>query len=65
MRHSVHIDEPDLDEPDGPLMFCSYCDCDVHAVRVDEGIGAYEYWGSKGVHHDWRWHCPTCDEDLG
>lgn len=22
-------------------------------VAVDNGIGEYEYWGSKGVHHDW------------
>ena len=22
---------------------------------VDNGIGNYEYWGSKGVHHDYDW----------
>ena len=22
-------------------------------VAVDQGIGEYEYWGSKGVHEDW------------
>lgn len=25
------------------------------ANYVDEGIGAYEYWGARGVHHDWQW----------
>ena len=22
---------------------------------VDNGIGAYEYWGARGVHHDYGW----------
>jgi hypothetical protein len=28
---------------------------DVSGEYVDEGIGAYEYWGARGVHHDWGW----------
>jgi len=23
------------------------------AEWVDNGIGGYEYWGARGVHHDW------------
>lgn len=34
-------------------------ECDVaaefEASLVDNGIGAYEYWGAKGFHHDWQW----------
>ena len=22
---------------------------------ADHGIGAYEYWGDRGVHHEWGW----------
>jgi hypothetical protein len=22
---------------------------------VDNGIGSYEYWGAKGIHHDYDW----------
>lgn len=33
-------------------------EAEVHATLdwqdVDHGIGEYEYWGSKGVHHDWK-----------
>ena len=30
--------------------------------RVDEGIGPYEYWGSRGVDHQWVAVCPHCGE---
>lgn len=32
---------------DGP--FCGACGKPCKAITVDEGIGAYEYWGQKGV----------------
>ena len=25
------------------------------ASYVDNGIGAYEFWGARGTHHDWQW----------
>jgi hypothetical protein len=28
-------------------------DVDVDGGWVDNGIGPYEYWGDRGVHHDW------------
>lgn len=35
------------------------CELDVVAEfdvsLVDNGIGPYEFWGFKGVHHDWGW----------
>lgn len=29
----------------------------------DEGYGPYEYWGEKGVHHDWQWICYEIEWD--
>lgn len=30
--------------------FCGHCGMPCCATAVDNGIGAYEYWGQKGVH---------------
>lgn len=27
---------------------------DLRGSYSDHGIGSYEYWGARGVHHDWR-----------
>lgn len=39
-------------EPDYGI--CSDCGEECHTVRRDLGFGAYEYWGARGTHHDWR-----------
>jgi hypothetical protein len=44
--------------------YCAHCECNVGAVKVDFGIGGYEYWGSREVHHDWSEVCPRCEGDL-
>lgn len=44
--------------------YCNECKKNVTSVRRDFGIGAYEYWGSREVHTDWREVCPTCEGDL-
>lgn len=68
--HRIHAeldyfdDTPDVDVEPGPLGYCNECECNVHSVRVDFGIGPNEYWGSRSVHHDWRDVCPTCEGDL-
>lgn len=41
----------------------------VKAHWVDNGIGAYEYWGARGVHHQWEleWELeesPVPDEEI-
>jgi hypothetical protein len=57
--------DPDIrDADEGTYGYCAQCECNVHSARVDFGIGAYEYWGSKEVHHDWREVCPKCEGDL-
>lgn len=43
----------------------AYCkNCKEHAsfYQEDLGIGAYEFWGSKGVHHDYAWICSECED---
>jgi hypothetical protein len=57
--------DPDIGEADeGACGYCAQCECNVHAARRDFGIGLFEYWGSKEVHHDWREVCPKCEGDL-
>lgn len=29
----------------------------IDAQLVDNGIGGYEFWGSRGTHSDWCWEC--------
>jgi hypothetical protein len=43
---------------------CPACSIPRTVRPTDEGIGAYEYWGSREVHHDWRYLCPECDAEL-
>jgi hypothetical protein len=47
-----------------PYGYCPYCE-DWHIGEwQDEGIGAYEYWGAPGFHHDWRAVCSVCGAEL-
>ena len=43
---------------------CVFCGGPCQAVSVDNGIGAYEYWGSKEVHHDWTVGSSCCGGDV-
>ena len=46
----------------------NYGDCPEHgevkAVWEDHGIGAYEYWGCKGVDRRMVAVCPECGQIL-
>lgn len=44
-RHAGY--SPDDDEP--VTGWCECCGEECIAIEVDNGIGAYEYWGFKGV----------------
>ena len=45
--------------------YCRECGKYVAAtVTIDVGIGPYEFWGDRGVHHDYREACPYCDNDA-
>lgn len=54
--------EPDLETD--RYGHCPACQQEVRVVRVDFGIGRYEAWGCKGVHHDWQSICATCEEII-
>lgn len=49
-RHSGVHGEPD-DDSSPTEGWCAHCNKECIGVAVDNGIGSYEYWGSKGVHH--------------
>ena len=44
--------------------FCSDCEEPCLIRMQDEGIGAYEYWGCKGVHRDWQPVSDCCGADI-
>lgn len=55
--------EPDY-ESDTKYGYCRECECNVQTVKMDFGIGSYEYWGCKGVHTDVRQVCPSCEGEV-
>ena len=48
---------------DGPK-YCSYCNQECEVEVVDEGIGAYEYWGATGVDVRLVEVSSCCGEDV-
>jgi len=44
--------------------FCPNCKRRVIGKWEDFGIGNYEFWGAKGVHHDYIAVCTECGESL-
>lgn len=44
--------------------FCTDCGKECRIILIDEGIGSYEYWGQKGVHHDYRRASYCCEADV-
>ncbi len=50
------------EDPDDPgNKFCLDCGEEVRIVKKDFGIGPYEFWGARGVDHDYHWVCSKCD----
>jgi hypothetical protein len=47
-----------------PYGICDSCGEYCQATVVDEGIGPYEYWGSKGVHHQYVTCSPCCNAEV-
>ena len=40
---------------------------DCGSPLFDHGIGSYEFWGQRSVHHDWQCEnpdCPTAPQDA-
>lgn len=44
--------------------YCPSCKMEVVPVKIDFGIGAYEYWGSREIHRDVRVVCPECETET-
>lgn len=53
-----------FDPDDMPEGICDRCGDFVTATVVDEGIGPYEFWGDKGVHHDYVTCSPCCNAEV-
>lgn len=51
-------------EEEMPHGICEACGSECTATVVDNGIGAYEFWGSRGVHHDYRQCSPCCEAEV-
>ena len=47
-----------------PQDLCSSCGFPANSIKVDFGIGAHEYWGSRGRHRDVRTVSECCEADL-
>ena len=45
-------------------MICSDCGHSCEVVTVDNGIGPYEFWGDRGVHHDYAAGSDCCGEPV-
>ena len=43
---------------------CEACGEKCTSVTQDDGIGPFEYWGSKGVHHEYVEVSPCCQAEV-
>ena len=43
------------------MTYCTECGKECELVAEDEGIGAYEYWGAKGVDIRWVTYSKCCE----
>jgi hypothetical protein len=62
--YDCEYDTPDYDQ-ESEVGYCKECRKNVGTKKMDFGIGAYEYWGSKEVHTDIRSVCVSCESDVG
>ena len=52
------------DPEDIPHGFCSDCKKECTGILRDFGIGAYEFWGDRGVHKDVQIVSPCCEAEV-
>jgi len=53
-----------FDPDDMPSGICDSCGEPCTATVVDNGIGPYEFWGSRGVHHEYATVSPCCEAEV-
>ena len=51
---------PEVDEGDHIEGICADCGEACTSITIDDGIGPYEFWGSKGTHHEYVEASPCC-----
>lgn len=60
-----HFDDCDYDPDDDRRSgYCAECGEECTATVIDEGIGAYEYWGAKGVDIRLVEVSPCCEAEV-
>lgn len=62
MEHDFSL--ADLCDDDGVSGICESCGMPCDSKTVDDGIGPYEYWGAKGVHHDYYQASDCCGAEI-
>lgn len=61
LQERYNEDPRDFEDDQHYSGYCGNCGKFVsQTVTEDHGIGPYEYWGARGVHHDNREVCPHC-----
>lgn len=61
MSHDDYDPDPDYD---CTTYYCTACKKECVVYVVDEGIGAYEYWGAKGVDVRLVPYSSCCDAEV-
>jgi hypothetical protein len=59
MSYDIYDELPDVETG-----ICTCCGQPCDVVTVDHGIGSYEYWGARGVHHDYHPGSSCCEADV-
>lgn len=49
---------------DDDMTVCPSCGTECTGIWADFGIGAYEYWGARGVHTLMRFVSDCCEAEL-
>ena len=52
------------DPEEAPEGYCDNCGLPCFGVEHDEGIGAYEYFGAKGVDHRYVFLSDCCEAEI-
>lgn len=60
----AHYYDPRDFAPEPEKGVCEGCGRECDIVDVDYGIGSYEYWGFRGVHHQYAPGSSCCGEEV-
>lgn len=67
-EHDDYLDDDEhydpADDEEVITGWCSCCQKECKGKTIDEGIGHYEFWGEKGIHHDYVTVSDCCEEEI-